>query len=391
MRIRRWFLKPITGGATTALESTSRDQYPELRGLVRIAQVAPLYESVPPKLYGGTERVVSYLTEELVAEGHEVTLFASGDSDTSARLVAPCRKALRLDHDCHDRLAYHILLLEQVYQMADEFDIIHFHCDYLHFSLSRRQPVTHVTTLHGRLDLPELVPIYREFADTPVVSISKAQREPLPWVNWVGTVHHGLPDGLYRYRTKPGEYLAFLGRISPEKGLDQAIELAKRTGTPLKIAAKVDAADREYFESVIKPLLEHPLVELIGEIGEKEKDEFLGDALALVSPVAWPEPFGLVFIEALACGTPVITYRRGSVPEIIQHGVTGYVVSGMKGAVAAVSQLGNLNRWDCRSDFERRFRAARMRRDYERIYETLLQKEAEVPLLGTQEGEPCQT
>lgn len=358
---------------------------------MRIAQVAPLYESVPPKLYGGTERVVSYLTEELVRAGHEVTLFASGDSQTSAQLVCPCREALRLDDLCTDRLVYHVLMLEQVYQLAQRFDIIHFHCDYLHFPISRRNSMPHVTTLHGRLDLPELGPLYREFTDMPLVSISNAQREPLSWANWVGTVHHGLPVDLYAFHSNPGKYLAFLGRISPEKGLDHAIEIAKRTGLPLKVAAKVDQADREYFESAIKPLLNHALVDFIGEVGEREKDDFLGNALALVAPVNWPEPFGLVFIEALACGTPILTYGRGSVPEIVKHGVTGFVVADLESAIRTVAQLPQLSRLDCRRDFEARFTAARMRRDYERIYRLLTELDAELPIFKSEEGEPCQT
>ena len=255
---------------------------------MRIAQVAPLYESVPPKLYGGTERVVSYLTEELVHQGHDVTLFASGDSVTDARLVAPWKCSLRLDKDCLDQMAHHIVLLEQVFKRADEFDVIHFHVDYLHFPYTRRQPRTHVTTLHGRLDIPDLVPLYKEFGDMPLVSISDDQRKPLHWVNWKGTVYHGLPKNLHRYRSEPGKYLAFLGRISPEKRVDRAIEIATETGIPLKIAAKVDAADKDYFDETVKPLLKDSLIEFIGEIGEHEKDEFLGNAMALLFPIDWP-------------------------------------------------------------------------------------------------------
>ena len=325
---------------------------------VRIAQVSPLFESVPPRLYGGTERVVSYLTEELVRQGHEVTLFASADSRTSAHLVSPCRRALRLDPDNRDPLAYHVLMLEQVLQLSDEFDVIHFHVDYLHFPLSRGRELTQLTTLHGRLDLPDLVPLYREFAEMPVVSISDAQRLPLPWVNWVSTVYHGLPEDLYTFHEKPGKYLAFLGRISPEKGLDQAIEMAKRSGIPLKIAAKVDRADREYFEAVIKPLLDDPMVEYIGEIGEKDKNEFLGNALGLLAPVSWPEPFGIVFIEALACGTPVVAYNRGSVPELLKDGLTGFIVQDLKAAIQAIEALPKLSRRVCRRYFERRFTAS---------------------------------
>src|SRR5207245_2463501 len=258
---------------------------------MRIAQVAPLYESVPPKYYGGTERVVSYLTEELVRQGHEVSLFASGDSVTKARVVAACRRSLRLDEHCVDQMAHQILMLERVFQRAAQFDIVHFHVDYLHFPLSRRQPTTHVTTLHGRLDIPDLIPLYQEFRDMPVISISNDQREPLAWANWQATVYHGLPTDLYGYHEEPGSYLAFMGRISPEKRVDRAIEIAKQVEIPLKIAAKIDPVDKDYFESVIKPLLPDRLVEFVGEIGDAEKNEFLGNACALVLPRAWPDPF----------------------------------------------------------------------------------------------------
>jgi glycosyltransferase involved in cell wall biosynthesis len=336
---------------------------------MRIAQVAPLYESVPPKLYGGTERVVSYLTEELVRQGHDVTLFASGDSVTAARLVPQCAEALRLNSRCVDQLAHHVLMLEQVMQRAEDFDIIHYHVDYLHFPLSRRQRVPHVTTLHGRLDIPDLVPLYREFGEVPVVSISDAQRRPLPWLNWQATVYHGLPVDLYRPTLRPGDYLAFLGRISPEKGVDRAIEIARRTGIKLRIAAKVDRADRDYFREVIRPLLDQPFVEFIGEIGEREKEEFLGKALALLMPLDWPEPFGLVMIEAMACGTPVIAFRRGSVPEVVSDGVTGYIVDNVEEAVIAVRYVSQLDRQRCRRVFESRFTAERMALDYLRVYE----------------------
>jgi glycosyltransferase involved in cell wall biosynthesis len=339
---------------------------------MRIAQVAPLYESVPPKYYGGTERVVSYLTEELVHQGHEVTLFASGDSLTKARLVAACPRSLRLDKQCIDQLAHQMLMLEHVFQHSAQFDIIHFHVDYLHFSLSRRQPIVHVTTLHGRLDLPDLVPLYQEFPDMPVVSISNAQREPLPWANWQATVYHGIPVDLYRFREEPGSYLAFMGRISPEKRVDRAIKIAKQVQIPLKIAAKVDRVDKEYFASTIKPLLCNSLVELVGEIGEAEKDNFLGDAYALLLPIDWPEPFGLVMIEALACGTPVIAYRGGAVPEIIEEGHTGFIVRTIKDAVEAVQRVPELSRKRCREVFEERFTAARMAQDYVQIYKRLI-------------------
>lgn len=340
---------------------------------MRIAQVAPLYESVPPKYYGGTERVVSYLTEELVQQEHDVTLFASGDSVTNARLVAPCRRSLRLDKHCVDELAHHILMLERVYKEADRFDIVHFHVDYLHFPLLRHHKIPHVTTLHGRLDIPDLVPLYKEFREMPVVSVSNAQRKPLPWLNWQGTVYHGLPDDLYTFREEPGSYLAFLGRIAPEKRVDRAIEIAKRADMELRIVAKVDKVDQAYFESVVEPLLRDPRVEYMGEIGEGEKDEFLGNAYALLFPIDWPEPFGLVMVEAMACGTPVIAYRRGSVPEVINtEGVAGFTVRGLEDAVRAVKRVRNLSRKRCRKVFEERFTAWRMARDYLSIYERIL-------------------
>jgi glycosyltransferase involved in cell wall biosynthesis len=341
---------------------------------MRIAQVAPLYESVPPQLYGGTERVVSYLTEELVRQGHDVTLFASGDSKTKARLIAPCSRALRLDRNCRDQMAHHILLLERVFQEVSRFDVVHFHCDYLHYPLSRRHPCVHVTTLHGRLDLPDLQPLYREYAEVSLVSISDAQRRPLPWANWQGTVYHGLPADLLTFHEQPGSYLALLGRIAPEKGVDRAIDIARRAGMGLKIAAKVDPTDREYYRDVVKPMLEKagPLVEYVGEITEKEKDAFLGNASALLFPIDWPEPFGLVMIEALACGTPVIAYPRGSVPEVLQDGVTGFLVEDAEQAVQAVGRIADLSRRECRRVFEERFTAARMARDYLQIYRRLV-------------------
>src|SRR5205809_3303704 len=336
---------------------------------MRIAQVAPLYESVPPKYYGGTERVVSYLAEELIRQGHEVTLFASGDSVTRARLVAACQRSLRLDKHCIDQMAYQILMLERVFQRAAEFDIVHFHVDYLHFPLSRRQPITHVTTLHGRLDIPDLVPLYQEFRDMPVISISNAQRGPLPWAKWQATVSHGLPADLYQLRPEPGSYLAFVGRISPEKRVDRAIEIAKRVQIPLKIAAKVDRVDKKYFKSAIEPLLRDPLVELVGEIGEGEKDDFLGDAYTLLLPIDWPEPFGLVMIQAMACGTPVIAYRGGAVPEVIDEGHTGFIVEELEDAVEAVRRIPELSRKRVREVFDQRFTAARMAHDYVQVYE----------------------
>jgi glycosyltransferase involved in cell wall biosynthesis len=344
---------------------------------MRIAQVAPLYESVPPKCYGGTERVVSYVTEELMRAGHQVTLFASGDSVTAAKLIPASRRALRLDKDCIDQLAHHVVLLEKVFRQANEFDVVHFHIDYLHFPITRRTPITHVTTMHGRLDIPDLAPVYEEFDDMPLVSISDAQREPLPTAKWIATVYHGLPQDLYQFRARPGKYFAFLGRISPEKRVDRAIKIAKRIGIPLKIAAKVDLVDREYFKKVIKPLLRDPLVEYVGEIGEGEKDDFLGNAYALLFPIDWPEPFGLVMIEAMACGTPIIAYRQGSVPEVIEQGHTGFVVDDLADAVAAAKRVPELSRKRCREVFEQRFTARRMARDYLRVYQGLIERERE--------------
>lgn len=341
---------------------------------MKIAQVSPLYESVPPKYYGGTEGVVSYLTEELVRQGHEVTLFASGDSVTRARLVAPCPQALRLDERCEQPLPYHLVLLEQVAAEADAFDLLHFHIDFLHFPLVERLSTPHVTTLHGRLDLPDLVPMYQAFAHVPMVSISDAQRVPLPWLNWQGTVYHGLPLRQHTFREAPGAYLAFLGRMSPEKGVDRAIAIAQQVDMPLKIAAKVGDDDREYFNQVVQPLLDHPLVEFIGEVGPQDKDAFLGQAYALLFPIDWPEPFGLVMIEALACGTPVIAYRHGSVPEVLEDGVTGWIVEGMEEAVRAVARVPSLSRQRCRQVFEERFSAPRMTQDYLRMYRELLDR-----------------
>jgi glycosyltransferase involved in cell wall biosynthesis len=345
---------------------------------MRIAQVAPLYESVPPKYYGGTERVVSYLTEELVRQGHEVTLFASGDSETDARLVAACRRSLRLDKRYQGEMAHHFVMLERVFQRAGEFDIIHFHVDYLHFPLSRREAVTHVTTLHGRLDIFDLVPLYQEFREMPVISISNGQREPLPWANWQATVYHGLPADIYRFHPEPGSYLAFLGRISPEKRVDRAIEIAKQVGMPPKIPAKIDRVDQDYFEAEIAPLLSNSLVEFVGEIGDKEKDEFLGNAYALLFPIDWPEPFGLVMIEAMACGTPVIAYRGGAVGELVEAGQTGFIVESLKDAVEAVRRVAQLSRKRCREVFEQRFTAKRMAHDYVQQFERLFARNREV-------------
>jgi len=339
---------------------------------MRIAEVAPLFESVPPKLYGGTERVVAYLTNELVHQGHEVTLFASGDSKTEARLVAPVDSALRLNRRFMDWLPHYLLMLEQVFKQKDRFDIVHFHVDFLHFPLSRREGIAQLSTLHGRLDIPDLAPLYREFEEMPVVSISDAQRQPLPHVNWLSTIRHGLPPNLYRLHKRPGRYLAFLGRISPEKRVDRAVEIAERVGIPLKIAAKIDNADRAYFEH-IKAIFNHPLVEYVGEVSQDQKQEFLGNALALLFPIDWPEPFGLVMIEAMACGTPTIAFRRGSVPEIIEDGISGFIVDDVTAAAQAVERVASFDRTRCRRAFERRFTAQRMASDYLFVFSRLLE------------------
>ncbi|MGI4812035.1 MAG: glycosyltransferase family 4 protein [Janthinobacterium lividum] len=348
---------------------------------MRIAQIAPLHEAVPPKFYGGTERVVSYLTEALVDLGHDVTLFASGDSVTQARLVPGCDRALRLDPSVRDPLAPHIRMLADVQNVAHEFDVLHFHLDYLPFSAFSRQDVPFITTLHGRLDLPELVPVFDAFNKVPVVSISDAQRAPLQRAHWADTIYHGLPAQLLtpQEHIEP-KYLAFLGRICPEKRADTAIKIAAASGLPLKIAAKVDRADREYFTREIEPLLSHANVEFIGEITEAEKPAFLSGARALLLPIDWPEPFGLVMIEAMACGTPVIAFNRGSVPEVVDHGVTGYVVEDLEGAVAAVAKLGDLSRKEIRAQFERRFTSRAMAERYVDAYERLL-RSAHRPML----------
>ena len=339
---------------------------------MRIAQVSPLYESCPPQFYGGTERVVSYLTEELIRQGHEVTLFASGDSQTSAILRAPCTRALRLDPQCQDPLPYHFISLNRVARSADTFDIIHFHTDYLHFSTFASGWRKTLTTMHGRLDLSDLPLVFREFSMMPLVSISHAQRAPMPWANWYGTVHHGLPTSLYAQGSGKGGYLAFIGRICPEKRPDWAVEIAHRAGLPLRIAAKVDKADRAYYENKIEPLFEDPLVTFIGEIGESDKGAFLGNAMALLFPIDWPEPFGLAVIEAMANGTPVIAFRRGSVPEIVDEGVTGFVVDSIDEAVATIPLAKALDRSVIRRRFEERFSAERMARDYVTLYSELL-------------------
>jgi len=356
---------------------------------MRIAQVAPLTEAVPPKLYGGTERVVHWLTEELVALGNDVTLFASGDSRTSGKLEPAWPKALRLDGAVRDANALHIVMLERVRQKCDdeEFDFLHFHLDYYPFSLFHRQPTPFLTTLHGRLDLPEHQPVFTTFASVPVISISNAQRRPVPHANWVRTIHHGLPEKLLMPRQVGQSYLAVLGRIAPEKGVDQAIRIASRCGIPLKIAAKVDRADQDYYETIIDPLIKsNPLVEYIGEISDLEKSDFLSGAVGLLLPIDWPEPFGLVMIEAMACGTPVLAYNRGSVAEIIDEGLTGFVVEDEAGAVAAVDRLFRLNRHAIRQQFEKRFTARRMALDYLATYRSLMrEREPKIKLVSSAE------
>ena len=339
---------------------------------MRIAQIAPLMESVPPRLYGGTERVVSYLTEELVHQGHDVTLFASGDSQTNARLIPCCPRALRLT-DVKDSIPYHLIMLDEVRRHADAFDVLHFHIDLLHYPVIRDFVSRTVTTLHGRLDLPDIHPLYRRFNDAPLVSISTSQRAPMPMVNWAACIHHGMPHDLLRPPARPaGDYLAFLGRISPEKRPDRAIEIAVRSGRELRIAAKIDAVDRDYWRERIEPLVRgHANVHFVGEIGDAEKAAFLGNASALLFPIDWSEPFGLVMIEAMACGTPVIAWNNGSVPEVIDPGVTGFVVETIEEASVAVDKAISLDRRRIRSAFDQRFTAGRMARDYVRLYRNL--------------------
>jgi glycosyltransferase involved in cell wall biosynthesis len=343
---------------------------------MRIAQVAPLFERVPPPLYGGTERVVSYLTEELVRMGHEVTLFASGDSETSARLVPGCPRALWRDPDVRETLPHHVHLMELVFRDVSRFDVIHFHTDYLHFPLVRRHRCPSVTTLHGMVHPHDLAALFSEYRDVPLVSISDNQRRPIPEANWRGTVHHGLPRNLFTFRGDPGTYLVYLGRMSPEKRVDRAIEIARRSGMALKIAAKIYPEERHYFDETLAPLLQasKPLVEFVGEIGQGDRDELLGGAAAFLFPIEWPEPFGLVMIEALACGTPVIAWRRGSVPEVLEDGVTGYIVDSVEEAVDAVERIHGLSRATCRRVFEERFEASRMARDYLDLYRGVISK-----------------
>ena len=339
---------------------------------MKIAQIAPLTESVPPKLYGGTERVVSYLTEAFVELGHEVTLFASGDSKTQAKLEPVWPRALRLDPAIRDRVAPHMLLMELVRRRAEEFDVLHFHMDYYSFSLFNRQDTPFVTTMHGRLDLPEQQPVFDTFTSAPVISISNAQRQPMPQAKWLSTVYHGLPLSLYTPQPGEQKYLAFLGRISPEKRVDTAIRIAGHCGLPIRIAAKIDSADREYFEREIKPLFDLPHVEYVGEIADNEKAAFLSGAHALLFPIDWPEPFGLVMIEAMACGTPVIAFNRGSVPEVVDEGVSGYIVEDEISAVAAVNRLHLLPRARVRQRFEERFTSHHMARQYLNAYQNVI-------------------
>jgi glycosyltransferase involved in cell wall biosynthesis len=357
---------------------------------MRIAQVAPLTEAVPPKLYGGTERVVHWLTEELVALGHEVTLYASGDSITSAKLDAPWPRALRLDGSVRDPNALHMLMLERVRQRRADFDVLHFHLDYYPFSLFSRQSTPFVTTLHGRLDLPEHQPVFTTFASVPVISISNAQRRPLPQARWVRTIHHGLPEQLLTPRPIKPHYFAFLGRIAPEKGVDRAIRIAQRCGMPLKIAAKVDNVDRDYFQEKIRPLINSTDTEYIGEISDGEKSAFLSGAIVLLVPIDWPEPFGLVMIEAMACGTPVIAFNRGSVPEVVDDGVTGFVVEDEISAVGAVDRLAQLSREKIRKRFEDRFTARRMAQDYLAVYRSLIEGASSRLRLVVDEAPPLQ-
>ncbi|HET9904396.1 MAG TPA: glycosyltransferase family 4 protein [Xanthobacteraceae bacterium] len=358
---------------------------------MKIAQIAPLAERVPPKLYGGTERIVSYLTEELVRQGHDVTLFASGDSKTSAKLVPCCDVALRLNPAVRDHIPHHVLMLDAVRERADDFDVLHFHIDLLHFPLIRDFADRTVTTLHGRLDLPDLKPFYSAFSDIPLVSISRHQRLPLPrHVNWVGNVYHALPRDLLPFKRKPaGDYLAFLGRISPEKRPDRAIEIAAKAGMRLKIAAKIDVTDKAYWDDVVAPLVRaYPNVEFLGEIDERQKVDFLGNARALLFPIDWPEPFGLVMIEAMACGTPVIAFDCGSVPEVLESGVSGFIVRTVDEAVAAVERLATLDRREVRRAFEQRFTVERMAQDYLTVYHALPGVRPQAAQLRRVNGDP---
>ncbi|MEJ8816048.1 glycosyltransferase family 4 protein [Variovorax ureilyticus] len=341
---------------------------------MKIAQISPLWEAVPPTFYGGTERVVANLSNALVDQGHEVTLFAAGGSHTRATLVPVRRQALRLDPaPLKSELAAHLLLMSEVRRRADEFDVLHFHMDLLHFPFFEDIADRTLTTIHGRLDLTDLAEAYGRWSDFPLVSLSHHQRKPMPLANWIGTVHNGIDETHFRPATKPtGAYLAFLGRIAPEKRPDRAIDIAIRAGLPLRIAAKVDAVDRAYFENCIRPLLQHPLIEYMGEVSDAEKPGFLGNARALLFPIDWPEPFGLVMIEAMACGTPVIAWRCGSVPEVLEHGLSGFIVDNEEEATAAVKHVGQLDRARIRAAFERRFSAKVMAAGYVELYHRLL-------------------
>jgi glycosyltransferase involved in cell wall biosynthesis len=344
---------------------------------VKIAQISPLVEAVPPPKYGGTERIVSYLTEQLVEDGHDVTLFASGDSTTTARLIPICPRALRLDGPgdaLPDYLPYHMVQLARVLDAADEFDVLHFHTDLVHFPVADQLSAPVVTTLHGRLDRPDTRACLQAFGALPFVSISHDQRTPIRVLNWSGTVYHGLPRDLYSFRARPSDYLAFVGRLSQEKRVDRAIEIAARAGARLVIAAKVDPRDRAYFEQAVAPLLDQPHVEFLGEIGDAEKQEVMGNAAGLLFPIDWPEPFGMVVIEAFACGTPVIAFEHGAMSELIDHGSTGFLATTIEEGVRAVEDLGTINRRRCRDEFERRFSAERMAADYVAIYESLIQE-----------------
>ncbi len=351
---------------------------------MKIAQVSPLYEAVPPKLYGGTERVVAHLCDALVDLGHDVTLFSSADARTRARLIPVRDQAIRLDPTTlKSDLASHMAMLHEVRRRSSEFDVLHFHTDMLHFPFFQDMAPRTLTTLHGRLDLKGLADVYGRWPEFPLISISDAQRAPMPWANWAGTVLHGARMDLYHYAPEPGGYLAFLGRISPEKGPERAIAIAKLVGMPLKIAAKVDRADQAYFEDVIEPLLNHPLIEFIGEIGEEQKSDFLGGAKALLFPIAWPEPFGLVMIEAMACGTPVIAFDSGSVREVVEDGITGFVVNSLDQATDALTRTRALDRKRIRAQFELRFSAIAMARRYLALYESAISRESDLPLLQT--------
>ena len=361
-------MKPDTAFALRLISPSPRPQRP-----LRIAQVAPLFKSIPPAGYGGTERVVSYLTEALVELGHQVTLFASGDSRSKARIIPVVERHLGLEA-CGSSagLAAHTLQVERLADEAEYFDVVHFHTDVIHLPFAQNCAAASLSTLHGRLDLPQLEPLYRHFGEHPLVAISDSQRAQLPHANWCATVYHGLPKSMYAFQPDGQDHFLFLGRISPEKRLDRAIDIAVRSGTPLVIAASVNPADQEYFRSSIEPLLDHPLIQFIGEVGDDEKNGLLGRARALLMPIDWPEPFGLVMIEALACGTPVIAYGHGSVPEIIQHGVTGFVVQDQDQALAAAQEVGRLDRSRCRHAFEQRFTATTMALAYLSVYRELI-------------------